>query len=79
MTYPVSTLVNSPASDDPRCIEPITEGAVPTKHVPEACNRLQSTWRAIANTPVEMARGLVLAVVLAKVIGWLHGGMEHRG
>jgi putative SOS response-associated peptidase YedK len=26
VTYPVSTLVNSPANDDPRCIEPIAEG-----------------------------------------------------
>jgi putative SOS response-associated peptidase YedK len=27
VTYPVSTLVNSPANDGPRCIEPIAEGA----------------------------------------------------
>jgi putative SOS response-associated peptidase YedK len=27
VTYPVSTLVNSPANDDPRCIEPVAEGA----------------------------------------------------
>ncbi len=26
VAYPVSTLVNSPANDDPRCIEPIAEG-----------------------------------------------------
>jgi putative SOS response-associated peptidase YedK len=27
VTYPVSTLVNSPANDDPRCIEPVAEKA----------------------------------------------------
>jgi putative SOS response-associated peptidase YedK len=27
VSYAVSTLVNSPANDDPRCIEPVTAGA----------------------------------------------------
>jgi putative SOS response-associated peptidase YedK len=27
VTYPVSTLVNSPANDDPRCVEPVAEEA----------------------------------------------------
>ncbi len=29
VTYPVSTLVNSPANDDARCIEPVAEGSEP--------------------------------------------------
>jgi putative SOS response-associated peptidase YedK len=27
VTYPVSTLVNSPANDNPRCVEPVAEEA----------------------------------------------------
>ncbi len=30
VAYPVSPRVNSPANDDPRCIEPMEEGAGPT-------------------------------------------------
>jgi putative SOS response-associated peptidase YedK len=29
VSYPVSTLVNSPDNDDPRCLEPVAEDAIP--------------------------------------------------
>jgi len=36
VSYPVSTLVNSPANDDPRCIEPVSEEALQQLPLPGA-------------------------------------------